>query len=300
MTGVGLCLPQLGPVVDATLLRDFAQQAEGMGFAHLWVQDHFLYALQQDGEYGGSAAAQPEVYQSVWGPTEVLAAVATWTQRIELGTSILVGGNHWPAKLAQQLATIDHLSGGRLRTVGLSVGWSHEEHRAVGVDPHTRGARMDDFVPTLLACWGEDPVSYEGPFFSIPRSIIRPKPVARPRLMSGMWSAKGLARTARHFDVWNPGSMPVSQVGEMLGVINEQRPDGLPPVDVLYRVAMQSTSGHRMTVDEIAARTAEVVDAGYEGVIVETNFCSEIDSAAVWMDILSSLKPVLDAARATP
>lgn len=295
MATVGLSMAQLGPVVDGSLARDFAQQAEAMGFDHLWVQDHFMYALQQAGEYGGSAATQPERYQTVYAPTELLAAVAAWTSRIELGTSILVAGNHWPVQLAGQLATIDQLCGGRLRTIGLGIGWSHEEHQAVGVDPKTRGRRMDDFVPALLACWGDDPVSHSGPFFEIPSSIIRPKPVRRPRLMSGMWSEKGLARTAQHFDMWNPGSMPISQVVETLERINAQRSPDRQPVGVIYRVALESTAGKRLSIDEVAERTAEVAAAGLEGVIVETNFCHEITTAAQWLDLVTALKPVLDA-----
>lgn len=300
-TRVGLALPQLGPHVSGPLVRDFAQEAERMGFAHLWVQDHFLYALQQEGEYGGSATAQPKAYQSVFGPTELLASVAAWTERVELGTSILVGGNHWPAQLAQQLASVDQLGGGRLATVGFGVGWSHEEHRAVGVDPRTRGRRMDDFVPALLACWGEDPVVHEGPFFSIARSIMRPKPLIRPRprLMSGMWSEKGLERTARLFDLWNPGSMPIAQVVDTLGRINELRAPDLAPVGAIYRVALESTAGKRLTIDEVAERTAEAAAAGIEGVIVETNFCSEITSAGEWLRLLRDLAPVLDAAAGT-
>jgi probable F420-dependent oxidoreductase len=297
VTTLGLTLPQLGPVVDTALLRDFAQQAEGMGFDHLWVQDHFLYAVRQQGEYGGSAAAQPLVYQSVWSPTEVLAAVAGWTQTVRLGTSILVAGNHWPAPLAARLATVDRLADGRLDVVGLSVGWSVEEHVAAGVDPHTRGRRMDEFVPALRACWGPDPVRFDGEFLTIPECLMNPKPVTAPRLMSGMWSAAGLARTAAHFDLWNPGSLPIDTVAHLLGTINAQRPVGREPVDVIYRAAMESTAGRRMSVAELAERTREVAAANWEGVIIETNFCAEIDSPAVWLNILTSLAPVLQAAR---
>lgn len=295
MTTVGLCLPQLGPAVDVGLVRDFAQTAEGMGFDHLWVQDHFLYALVQEGEYGGSAAAQPERYQSVWAPTELLGAVAAWTSTIKLGTSVLVGGNHYPAQLAQRLATIDRLAGGRLDVIGLSVGWSVEEHRAMGVDPATRGRRMDDFVPALRACWGPDPVEHHGPFFDLAPCLMQPKPVSTFRLMSGMWSGPGLARTAKDFDLWNPGSLPIPTVQQMLAGINDLREPGRPPVQVIYRVALESTAGKRMTVDEVAERTAEVRDAGMEGVIVETNFCSEIHSPREWLAVLEGLKPVLDA-----
>jgi probable F420-dependent oxidoreductase len=293
---IGLTLPQLGPVVDTALLRDFAQQAEGMGFDSLWVQDHFLYALQQEGEYGGSAAAQPEVYKSVWAPTEVLAAVAGWTETVRLGTSILVAGNHWPAPLAARLATVDRLADGRLDVVGLSVGWSVEEHVAAGVDPRTRGRRMDEFVPALQACWGPDPVRFDGELLRIPECLMNPKPVSMPRLMSGMWSAAGLARTAALFDLWNPGSLPIETVQQMLATINAQRPPGRPPVDVIYRAAMESTAGKRLSVAELVERTQQAGVAGFEGVIVETNFCAEIDSAKIWLDILASLTPVVEAA----
>ena len=299
MTTVGLCLPQLGPAVDAGLVRDFAQTAEGMGFDHLWVQDHFLYALAQEGEYGGSAAAQPERYQSVWGPTELLAAVAAWTSTIRLGTSVLVGGNHYPVQLAQRLATVDRLAGGRLDVIGLSVGWSVEEHRAMGVDPTTRGKRMEDFVPALRACWGPDPVTHSGPFFHLDPCLMQPKPVTPFRLMSGMWSTAGLARTAAQFDLWNPGSLPIPTVQQMLATINAQRAPGRPPVDAIYRVAVESTAGQRMSVEEVAERIAEVREAGLEGVIIETNFCSEIHSPQAWLAMLENLTPALEAA-ATP
>lgn len=297
MTTIGLTLPQLGPVVSASLIRDFVQQADEMGFDDLWVQDHFLYALAQAGEYGGSAAAQPEVYRSVWAPTELLAAVAIWTERMTLGTSILVGGNHWPAQLANRLATVDQLSGGRLSVVGLSVGWSEEEHRAVGVDPRTRGKRLDDFVPALKACWTDDPVDYHGSFFDIGPAVMQPKPTRVPRLMSGMYSPVGLARTARDFDLWNPGSMPIDTVQTMLDGINAQRPEGKKPVGAIYRMAQQSTAGKRMTVEEMTTRVSECVAAGLDGVIVETNFCSEITSPQAWLTVLGNLQPLVDACR---
>ncbi len=295
MTHIGLTLPQLGPVVSATLLRDFVQQAEEMRFDTLWVQDHFLYALDQSGEYGGSAATQPELYRSVWAPTELLAAVATWTDTMALGTSVLVGGNHWPAQLANRLATVDQLSGGRLSVVGLSVGWSAEEHRAVGVDPRTRGKRLDDFVPALRACWGGDPVEYHGPFFDIGPAAMNPKPIGRPRLMSGMYSGPGLRRTARDFDLWNPGSMPVHAVVGMLDDMNATRPKDRPPLGAIYRIAQESTAGKRLSVAELVTRVEECVAAELEGVIVETNFCSEIDSAQAWLAVLSELAPLIAA-----
>jgi hypothetical protein len=92
--------------------------------------------------------------------------------------------------------------------------------------------------------------------------------------------------------------LPIAQVVEQLDKINEQRPPGRAPVGVLYRVGLESTSGKRLTVDEIAARTVQCREAGFEGVIVETNFCREIESTDDWLGLLDSLTPILDAAAA--
>jgi probable F420-dependent oxidoreductase len=297
VTTVGVALPQLGPVVTGPLLCDFAQEAERMGFDHLWVQDHFLYALEPEGRFGGSAPTQPDVYRSVYAPTEVLAAVASWTRTIELGTSVLVGGNHWPAQLAARLATVDRIAGGRLGVVGLGAGWSYEEHRAVGVDPRTRGRRMDEFVPALLTCWGPDPAEYHGELVDVPRGIVSPKPVTPFRLMSGMQSAAGLARTAAQYDLWNPGSMPVPQVQETLAAMNAQRPPGRDPLGVVHRIALESVAGARLSIDELAERAADSAAAGFEAVILETNYCREIETEQDWLALLAALRPALEAAR---
>jgi hypothetical protein len=144
-------------------------------------------------------------------------------------------------------------------------------------------------------------VEHHGKFFDVPRSILRPKPLQepRPRLMSGMWSEKGLSRTAEQYDLWNPGSMPIAEAAETLSRMNEMRPADLEPLNVIYRVALQSTSGKLLTVDEIAARTLEAAAAGFEAVIVETNFCSDITSRDAWLDKVESLEPILEAARGT-
>jgi probable F420-dependent oxidoreductase len=241
MTSVGLCLPQLGPNVTPDALRVFCQHAEDLGYSSLWVQDHFLYPVEPRRPYGGRAGAPvPPQYQTVWAPLQLLTAAACWTQSPLLGTSVLVTGNHWPAPLAQQLATIDQLSGGRL-LAGFGVGWNAEEHDQCGTDIATRGQRMDDFIPALLACWSDDPVSYEGPVFTIEPGHLDPKPIQRPRppLLSGMWSEAGLARTATMFDAWNPAGIPIPTVVEMVAAMQQQRPAGMAPLDVYYRTFIQ-------------------------------------------------------------
>ena len=303
MTGVGLCLPQLGEGLDAGLLREFCVRAEAHGYTSLWVQDHFLWPLQPRRGYAGRPGAPiPGQYRSVLAPTELLAAVATWTATARIGTSILVAGNHWPFQLAGRLATIDVLSGGRL-AVGLGVGWSEEEHEATGTDVRTRGRRMDDFVPALLACWGDDPVAYEGPEFRIEEAVIRPKPLQRPRppLLSGMWSPAGLERTRRMFDGWNPAGLPVEAAAATLAAMNADRPDGMAPLTMHHRSFAQFPHAPTPTDDPVARLAGEAAAAaahGFDDFILEHNFWDGIGDAERWLDVPEQFAPVVAAASA--
>jgi probable F420-dependent oxidoreductase len=300
-TGVGLCMPQLGEGLTRDLLQEFCRRAEAAGYTSLWVQDHFLWPLEPRRGYAGRAGAPiPPQYRSVLAPTELLTAAAVWTCGMRIGTSILVAGNHWPAPLAQRLATIDVLSGGRL-VVGLGVGWSAEEHDAAGTDIATRGARMDDFVSALLACWSDDPVSHEGPFFTIPPSLVRPKPVQRPRprLVSGMWSAAGLERTRAHFDGWNPAGMPVARAKAIVDDLNARRPAGMAPLTVHHRAFAQfplAPTPDGDPVERLAAEAAEARLAGFADFIVDHNFWSGVAEAEAWLEVPERFASVVAAA----
>jgi probable F420-dependent oxidoreductase len=295
-------MPQLGEGLTLEILRTFATRAEALGYESLWVQDHFLWPLAPTRGYGGRAGAPiPPQYRSVLAPLELLTAVAGWTDRALLGTSVLVAGNHWPARLAQQLATIDLLSGGRL-AVGLGAGWSAEEHEASGTDVTTRGARMDDFVDLLVACWGTDPVEHTGPFFSLAPAVVRPKPVQRPRpaLLSGLWSPAGIERTVRRFDGWNPAGMPVATSKKILDDMNARRVDGQAPLTMHHRAFAQfplAPTPAGDVVERLAAEAAEAAAHGYDDFIVEHNFWSGIADPDAWVDVPELFSPVLAAAR---
>lgn len=298
--GIGLCLPQLGPWVNPDVIAEFARRSEELGYSSLWVQDHFMYPLQPVRWYGADGVHPPEQYKSVFSPLETLAYVAGITTRMKLGTSILVAGNHWPVSLAQRLATVDHMCSGRL-VVGLGVGWNAEEHVASGTDVAHRGQRMDDFVPALLACWKDDPISYSGTFFDVPPCHVSPKPVQRPapKLLSGMWSPAGLERTAKWFDAWNPASMPIERVLAMAARIDAMRSDSQAPIEIYYRSFIQApltpTTGDRL--DETIQTVREAHRAGFTEVILEHNFWTDIHSAHDWLAIPERYASVVEAAR---
>lgn len=300
---VGLCLPQLGEGITADVAREFSQRAEQLGWGSLWVQDHFMWPLEPRRGYGGRTGAPiPPQYRSVLAPIPLLTAVATWTESVTIGTSVLVAGNHWPVPLAQQLATIDVLSKGRL-VVGLGVGWSAEEHEASGTEIQRRGARIEDFVDTLVACWADDPIQHDGPFFTVPPSIMQPKPYRRPRppIISGMWSEAGLARTVRQYDGWNPAGRTVESTSATLAELNAARPADAAPLTMHHRAFAQFPLAPTPAGDPVARlaeEAAAAAAAGFDEFILEHNFWSGIADPSAWVDVPEMFLPVLAAAGA--
>ncbi len=299
---IGLCLPQLGGHVSRNGLRAFCERAEELGYGGLWVQEHIFYPLNPVSGYSARPGLKvPDAYRSTLGALETLAAAAAWTSRPVVGTSILVAGLHRPVALAQQLSTIDVLSQGRL-VAGFSVGWSDEEHQVMDVDPRTRGARCDELIDALVACWGPDPVQFGGRFFTIPESEIRPKPAQqpRPRLLSGMRSPAGLRRTAEKFDIWNPASGPLEQHLEMFGKLTEMRPAGLGALELYRRLfttpPVEVANLRTLGVDELCEEVARSREAGVDAVIIDANFDPALDTPERWAEVPRTLAPLLEAA----
>jgi probable F420-dependent oxidoreductase len=299
--GVGLTLPQLGEHVTRGAVRAFCERAEALGFSSLWVQEHLFFALEPSAPYAARPGVPvPAAYKTTWAPLELLTAAAAWTERVRIGTGILVGGYHRPVELAQRLATLDHLSNGRL-IVGLSVGWSKDEHDQMDVEFTTRGRRMDELVEAMQACWGPDPVRFDGEFFHIPDSIVRPKPVQQPRppLLSGMRSDAGLRRTAAMFDLWNPASGSIEQIMRTAAAIDAMRPAGVAPIGVVQRVFTEPpfvVQGlEPMTVDQIAEAVRAARDAGIKHVVIDTVFTTQVDSPDDWANMPDELAPILQA-----
>jgi len=301
---VGLALPQLGRHVDARAVRGFAERAEELGFGHLFVQQHLFYPHEVVSGYSARPGlAVPDAYRSVLQPMETLAAVVGWTSSVVVGTSILVAGYHRPVDLAQRITTLDVLSGGRT-VFGFSVGWSDEEHAQYDVDPRTRGRRADELIDALKVCWGPDPVSYDGEFFTIPAADVDPKPVQRPHppLMSGMRSAAGLQRTAEKFDWWNPASGTLEQHLATMQELAAMRPVDLAPLRMCWNLFTDPpvvvANLRPLSVDELCEQVAAAAAAGVDAVSVDANFDPSIGSVQDWLGVPDRLAPLLDAARA--
>jgi alkanesulfonate monooxygenase SsuD/methylene tetrahydromethanopterin reductase-like flavin-dependent oxidoreductase (luciferase family) len=126
------------------------------------------------------------------------------TERVKLGTSVIDALLHPPVVLARRFATLDQFSGGRV-VAGLGQGWMPQEFETANVPMDRIGAGMDEVVAAMRACWGPDPVEYQGRFHRIAPSEVNPKPVQeRLPVLLGATTPAGARRAGRIADGINP------------------------------------------------------------------------------------------------
>ena len=215
---LGCGLPMVGPMAGPDALTRAAQHAEALGYHSAWVADRLLYPVAPRTPYPAAAdGVLPEYFKRSMDPVEALTFAAAHTRRITLGTSVLNMPFYNPVVLARRLATLDVLSGGRLR-VGLGQAWSADELEAVGADPKARASRADEFVQVLKAMWGPDPVEFQGRHFRVARSIVGLKPIQAPHppLYLAAYVPAALRRAAALADGWLPSGLPLQAVGQMV------------------------------------------------------------------------------------
>jgi F420-dependent oxidoreductase-like protein len=186
----GVTLPQIKRSWEET--RDAARCFDELGYDSVWVCDHL---------YGVPFPNLP-IFEA-W--TE-LAAVAALTREVELGTLVTPPFFRNPAVLAKQIATIDHVSGGRT-ICGLGAGWMSNEFESYGLefpDVAERLRALRETIEVLRLLWTEPSTTYEGAHVHVTDAYCEPKPVRRPPILIGGGGEKVLLRiAAEHADIWN-------------------------------------------------------------------------------------------------
>ena len=182
-------------VVDPDAMIAVARHAEDCGFESFYVPEHI--ALYPGASFGPPPMPTIPPDLPIADPLECLAFVAAATERILLGTGVLLLPYHQPVVLAKRLATIDVLSKGRMRLLTIGVGSLPGEAAAVGVDYATRGRRADEAIDALRLLWAGDEkgVSFDGEFFSFTDACSFPKP-RRPLPLHVGGSSRAAARRA--------------------------------------------------------------------------------------------------------
>jgi probable F420-dependent oxidoreductase len=202
---------------DPAKIRDWAQAAEGLGYAYIEVPDHVFGVTARNGWTPRYNEKDP--FHETFVTLGFLAAVTT---RIRLSSGVLIAPQRQTGVIAKQAAEADLLSGGRLR-LGIGVGWNHVEYESLGIDWKTRGARQAEQVEVLRRLWSEDLVSFSGRFHNLNEVSIVPPPVQRPiPIWFGGLSDAVVTRAARLGDGWMPIIEPDAQAEEKLGALREQ------------------------------------------------------------------------------
>tara|TARA_B110000263_G_scaffold246494_1_gene257620 strand:+ start:599 stop:1507 length:909 start_codon:yes stop_codon:yes gene_type:complete len=189
-------------------LRTVAQRAEDLGYDHVWVSDHIILPKKVDSFYpyaaDGVATFKPD--EPYYEPLAALNFIAGCTQRIRLGTHVLIIPYRNPVLTAKILSTLDVLSGGRL-ILGAGVGWMEEEFKAMGLDTYKeRGAVTDEYLQIYKELWTKEDASFDGKYYQISDTGFEPKPVQKPHppIWIGGHSGPAVRRAAKYGDGWMP------------------------------------------------------------------------------------------------
>jgi probable F420-dependent oxidoreductase len=207
---IGVTLPTVGPVAFREFILQAARLADEAGLHSVWTSDHVVLPKDR----GRSTYPFPQSEQGTWyfyepgidwlDPVAVMGFVAGGTERITVGTSILVVPYRNPLVLANEMATVDRLSEGRA-ILGIGAGWLVEEFEALGVPSKARGRRTDEYVAAMRHLWSSDkPTSFEGEFvnFTDVQLATRPHTPGGPPIWVGGLSPATFKRVATLADGW--------------------------------------------------------------------------------------------------
>ena len=200
----GVCLTNYGDVTSAEASIGTARLAEQLGYASVWVSDHILVPPTFGDTYG------PEFLD----PFICLAYAAAETERVKLGTTVVVVPVRSPFAQAKMLSTLDLLSAGRV-IFGIGVGWDKQEFDALGIPFAERGAMTDEYMDIMHELWTSDAPAFEGRYHSFSGAAFEPKPIQRPiPIWVGGHAKPVLRRAARIAQAWHPGEIPPQEIAE--------------------------------------------------------------------------------------
>ena len=186
-------------------LKEVWQEAEALGFDTLWTNDHLL----------PSVGPSDKINLEAW---TLLAAMATQTSKVQIGTMVSSNTFRHPSVLAKMATTVDHLSNGRL-ILGIGFGWFEREHEAFGVPFPTmreRSERLAEALELITALWSANPTaSFSGKYYSLADTPFEPKPIQQPHppiLIGGIGEKRTLPLVAKYASMWNIPMLTPEQI----------------------------------------------------------------------------------------
>jgi probable F420-dependent oxidoreductase len=269
----GFHLPQFGrPIVTGGIERA-AVQAEELGYDDVWVSDHLVVPA-------GQAYPVPYLYD----PLMALAFAAAATKRVGIGTSVLVATQYTsPLALANTLASLDHLSGGRL-TVGAGIGWSRAEYEALGAPYDHRGQRLEEMLALWQAAWHDDPASHAGTHYPFQQMRILPKPAHEIPVWLGGTSEAALQRALRRAQGYHGIGVEPGAAAALVERVRKERPDEA------FTISLRIPWDARSDDGEVRALVGQYAEAGVQHLL----FTPDRGDLETWLAGMAQLARQLD------
>ena len=236
---IGMTFGQLNP----KYFLDAAIEADRLGFESAWLPEHLVFPVDIRGQLVPGEEHPPVPPSTpVFDACAYLSWIAAQTTQIRLGTFVYLLGLRHPFVGARAFATLDVVSGGRAE-VGIGAGWLLTEWDAAGLDPRSRGRRLDESIDVCKRLWTEDVVEHHGEFYDFGPVMFEPKPVQKPHppVVIGGESDRALRRAARYCDGWIGMTHTPSTVAAQVKKLREYeaeegRPDRPVAVTVMGKV----------------------------------------------------------------
>jgi probable F420-dependent oxidoreductase len=270
---VGIQLPEVERDVRWPEYVAMARAAEAAGFDSIWVGDHVLYRDVR-GERGP------------WDAWSLLAALASATERVELGPLVACLGFRPPGMLAKAASAVDEISGGRL-VLGVGAGWNETEFRAFGIPFDHRVARFEEAFEIVRRLVAGERLSMSGRYWRVEDAVLLPRPSRRPPLMVGSNGPRMLRITLPHVEAWNTWYQRYGNTPEGFAKLNDSVTAiagevGRSPHEIRRSacalVVLDPAAGERTeeddvvalsgSMDRIAAGVRDLAEAGADEVIL--------------------------------
>jgi probable F420-dependent oxidoreductase len=247
-----------------------ARRAEALGYDSVWVSDHVVIPWRIASRYPYNATGDFPLPPTgdFLEPLTALALVAGVTERVALGTSVLVLPHRHPVLAAKMLATLDHLAPGRV-ICGAGVGWMREEIELLGAPYARRGAWSDEAIRVMRTCWTEERAEFAGEFFRFPPVGVRPRPARGTiPIWIGGHTDRAFRRVVELGDGWHAAFPKRADMAEALGRLRSAcAKAGRDPRTLTVSARMGLSS--RQPAGDTLAEVRALRDLGVDHLILE-------------------------------
>lgn len=264
---VAVRIPYAGDFTKRDII-DVMRIADQANFHSAWVADHIVYPAGETDSRNPHAAYPRELMAApAYEALTVMAFAAAVSERTPIGVGCLVAPQREPLLMAKQVASIDRLSGGRV-IFGAVGGWLEDEFKALGMPFDHRGARLEEAIAVMRACWEEDIPSWRGEYYGFDPVFFQPKPAQRPLPVWFGGTEKTLKRAALLGDGFYGSKLSPEQAANACAALTEYRAQG-PRAGHPFTTMASIPGKQATTPSEIRDWLAQYQDTGLDVIFLD-------------------------------